>query len=83
MSNLDLDGLDELEDSEDEAVLEEYRKKRIAEMRATAEKSKFGIVREISAQDYVTEVNKAGSDIWVVLHLYKQGYVVKYLFKNM
>lgn len=73
LSNLDLDELDELEDSEDEAVLEEYRKKRIAEMKALSEKSKFGIVKEISGQDYVTEVNKAGADIWVVLHLYKQG----------
>ncbi|EFA00689.1 viral IAP-associated factor homolog [Tribolium castaneum] len=72
-SKLDLDELDELEDSEDEAVLLEYRNKRIAEMRALAEKAKFGSVGEISAQDYVQEVNKAGTGIWVVLHLYKQG----------
>lgn len=73
LSQLDLDGLDELEDSEDEAIIEEYRKKRIAEIRRLAEKPKFGIVREISGQDYVQEVNKAGEDIWVVIHLYKQG----------
>lgn len=36
--------------------------------------SRFGDVREISAQDYVDEVNKAGKGIWVVLHLYKSGY---------
>jgi len=70
-----LDELDELEDSEDEAVLLEYRQKRIAEIKALADRSKFGYVGEISAQDYVGEVNKAGKDIWVVLHLYKQGYV--------
>ncbi len=69
LSELDLDGLDELEDSEDEAVLLEYRNRRIAEMRAMAEKSKFGFVREISGQDYVEEVNKAGEGIYVVLHL--------------
>lgn len=68
-----MDGLDELEDSEDEAVLLEYRNRRIAEMRALAEKQKFGYVREISGQDYVEEVNRAGEGIWVVLHLYKQG----------
>ena len=34
---------------------------------------RFGDVREISAVDYVTEVNKAGEDVYVVLHLYKQG----------
>lgn len=68
-----MDELDELEDSEDEAVLQEYRNKRIAEMKALAEKQKFGTVREISGQDYVDEVNKAGEGIYVVLHLYKQG----------
>ncbi|XP_031628157.1 viral IAP-associated factor homolog [Contarinia nasturtii] len=73
MDDMDLDELDELEDSEDEAILLEYRNKRIAEMKALAEKSKFGTVREISGQDYVDEVNKAGDGIHVVLHLYKQG----------
>ncbi|CAK1547520.1 unnamed protein product [Leptosia nina] len=73
LSELDLDGLDELEDSEDEAVIEEYRQKRIAELKRLAEKTKFCDVKEISGQDYVQEVNKAGEGIWVVIHLYKQG----------
>ena len=34
---------------------------------------RYGDVREISAQDYVAEVNKAGDGVFVVLHLYKQG----------
>ncbi|XP_051156151.1 viral IAP-associated factor homolog [Leptopilina boulardi] len=68
-----LDELDELEDEEDERVLQEYRRKRIAEMQELANKSKYGEVREISAQDYVQEVNKAGENICVVLHLYKSG----------
>lgn len=29
---------------------------------------------EITAVDYVKEVNQAGEGVWVVLHLYKQGY---------
>ena len=33
----------------------------------------YGSVREITAVDYVQEVNKAGEDVFVVLHLYKQG----------
>ena len=33
---------------------------------------RFGSVREITAVDYVQEVNKAGEDIFVVLHLYRQ-----------
>ena len=76
ITNLDdktLDELDELEDEEDEKVLLEYRRKRIAEMQALASKAKYGDVREISAQDYVQEINKAGEDINVVLHLYKSG----------
>ncbi|CAD6229930.1 GSCOCG00006647001-RA-CDS [Cotesia congregata] len=68
-----LDELDELEDEEDEKVLEEYRRKRFAEMKALVSKSKYGDVKEISAQDYVAEVNNAGEDVWVVLHLYKSG----------
>lgn len=62
-----------MEDSEDEVVLLEYRNKRIAELKLLAEKQKFGTVREISGQDYIDEVNKAGEGIYVVLHLYKQG----------
>lgn len=73
ISKMDLDELDELEDSEDESVLLEYRKKRIAEMQAFARKAKFGSVLEISGQDYVEEVTKAGSGIYVVLHLYSRG----------
>jgi hypothetical protein len=73
LEKLDLDELDELEDSEDEAILMEYRNKRIAEMRELAQKAKFGSVREITGEEYVNEVNKAGEDIWVVLHLYARG----------
>lgn len=42
-------------------------------MKEHALKSKFGEVLEITAQDYVEEVNKAGADVWVVLHLYERG----------
>ena len=34
---------------------------------------RYGSVREITAVDYVQEVNKAGDDVFVILHLYKQG----------
>ncbi|XP_033333851.1 viral IAP-associated factor [Megalopta genalis] len=73
LENKTLDELDELEDEEDEKVLLEYRRKRIAEMKQLANKAKYGEVKEISGQDYVQEVNNAGEDIWVVLHLYKNG----------
>uniref|UniRef100_A0A0P4WGB6 Phosducin domain-containing protein n=1 Tax=Scylla olivacea TaxID=85551 RepID=A0A0P4WGB6_SCYOL len=73
LGKLNLEELDELEDDEDEAILLEYRKKRLAEMKAEIEASKFGEVLEITAQDYVEKVNKAGPGVWVFLHLYKQG----------
>lgn len=49
------------------------RKQRIVEWKATQMKNVFGEVVEISGQDYIKEVNKAGDGIWVVLSLYKQG----------
>lgn len=68
-----LDELDEFEDEEEERILEQYRRARMAEIKALQCKSNFGDVRDISADDYVGQVNKAGEGIWVVLHLYKQG----------
>lgn len=73
MADMDLDELDELEDDEEEAILLQMRNQRIAEMKARQAKKQFGSVREITAVDYVQEVNKAGEDIFVVLHLYRQG----------
>ena len=52
-----------------------HRAKRIAEMKAAAALAKFGTVLEITAPEYVQEVNNAGDGVNVVLHLYKQGLV--------
>ncbi|CAM9526988.1 unnamed protein product [Lampetra fluviatilis] len=74
--DMTIDEFDELEDElneEDERVIEMYRQKRLAEWKAQQIKNKFGDVLEISGQDYVHEVTKADPDIFVVLHLYKQG----------
>eukprot|EP00058_Branchiostoma_floridae_P016903 XP_002602391.1 hypothetical protein BRAFLDRAFT_259621 [Branchiostoma floridae] len=73
VEDMTLEELEEQEDEEDERVIEAYRRQRIAEMMAAAAKSKFGEVREISANDWVDQVNKAGDGVWVILHLYKQG----------
>ena len=50
-----------------------FRRQRLAELKAAQEKARYGDVREISKDEYVREVNKAGDDVWVVLHIYKQG----------
>lgn len=54
-----------------------YRQQRMAEILAIQQKAKFGSVKEISAVDYVDEVNKAGEGVWVLLHLYKTGQVLQ------
>ena len=77
---MNLDELDELEDDLDEKVFEQYRQKRLAELRANVKASRYGEVLEITAQEYVQEVNKAGEGVWVVLHLYKQGSVLSSLY---
>lgn len=50
-----------------------FRRKRLQEIKEKATRARFGEVIEISAVDYVKEVNNAGDDIWVVLFLYKSG----------
>lgn len=42
-------------------------------MMAAQQNAKFSDVLEISREDYVREVNKAGEGVWVVLHVYKPG----------
>lgn len=69
-----LDELDELEDIEDERVLEEYRKKRIAEMKQQAARERFGGLSTISEPEYKQEVTDAPKDLWVVVFLNKPGY---------
>ena len=45
----------------------------VAQMKQYLQAARFGEMMEITAVDYVQEVNKAGKDIWVVLHLYETG----------
>eukprot|EP01137_Pigoraptor_chileana_P025479 Opistho-2@95037 len=73
LEDMDLDELDELEDEEDERVLAQYRAKRLQEMKAFQHRARFGDLVQISAHEFVAEVNKAGEGVWVVLHLYKDG----------
>ena len=52
------------------------------ELRLTVSKPRFGEVEEITGQDFVDKVTKAGDGIWVVLHLYKPGIVLCSLINN-
>ncbi|XP_048389254.1 phosducin-like protein 3 [Stegostoma tigrinum] len=74
--DMTLEELEENEDEfneEDERAIEMYRQQRLAEWKANQMKMMFGEILEISGTDYVQEVTKAGKDVWVILHLYKQG----------
>lgn len=75
VTEMSLEELNEKEDEDwdDDGLLEKIRRQRIAEMQAKQQRAKYGDVREISAIDYVDQVNKAGEGIWVILHLYKSG----------
>ncbi|EGD76790.1 hypothetical protein PTSG_08141 [Salpingoeca rosetta] len=71
MEDMSLEELNEVEDDEDERVWLEYRAKRLAELKERQKKARFGSIKEISAEEYRSEVNDAGEGIWVILHLYK------------
>lgn len=66
------EGLEDLEDEyADDRFLEEYRQKRLQEMRARAGVKEFGTVGFISGSEFVKEVTNAGEGIRVVVVLYK------------
>ncbi|KAI8064603.1 thioredoxin-like protein [Gongronella butleri] len=73
LDNKTLDELDELEDEEDDRIIEEYRRKRLQEMHASAAKEKYGDVTQISKPDFVKEVSEASKDCYVVVHLYQDS----------
>ncbi|KAH9513683.1 Phosducin-like protein 3 [Bulinus truncatus] len=85
LDELTLDELNEKEDDideEDERIFEEYRRQRLAELKAAQANARFGEVVEISKADYVSQVNNAGEGIWVVLHIYKDGIPICKLVNN-
>lgn len=65
----ELDELDALEDEEDEAFLEQYRRKRMQELNTLTKKSIHGTVYPISKPDYAREVTEASSNGPVFVNL--------------
>lgn len=63
LEDKDLSDLEELEDDEDEAFLEMYKRKRLAELQSLQSRAKFGDVYHINKPEYskeVTEASKGG-----------------------
>ncbi len=75
----DIDELDEdLEeaDSDEERILEQYRERRIMQMKAEALIPRFGPgVRFVPAIDWKREVTEAGESVFVVVHLVSIAFV--------
>lgn len=65
----DLDELAELEDDEDDAFLEEYRKKRLQELSEINKASVYNSVYHIQKPDYATDVTEESNKAYVVVLL--------------
>jgi len=76
-----LEELKEFEDDLDDDFLEEYRKKKLEEMKAAQKSDKYGKLMEISKEDYIAEVTNAPKDVYVVISLY-QDYIKESLLVN-
>lgn len=74
LESKDLDELDELEDEEDEAFLNEYKFKRLAELKKLSERKKFGTVFHINKPEYEKEVTLASNENQpVIVHMSLQS----------
>jgi len=69
------DELDELEEDlyDDSRALDDFRAKRIAEMKAASLQNRFGSYDEISKDEYIREVTECSKSCWVVIHLYQDS----------
>ncbi|MCJ1413842.1 hypothetical protein MMC32_000167 [Xylographa parallela] len=65
----DLDELDVLEDDEDEAFLEKYRKQRVAELSTITKASIYNQVYPLQKPDYARNVTEASRKAYVFVHL--------------
>ncbi|GAB9471402.1 Phosducin-like protein [Globisporangium polare] len=66
-----LDELDEMEDDyDDDSELQRIRERRIAEMRAMMERSKFGDVQPIAKDEWTREVTDCSKENWVIAYLW-------------
>jgi hypothetical protein len=69
LEDKDLDELHDLEDEEDEAFLEKYRKQRLAELSTLQKSSVHGQVYPLQKPDYARDVTEASAKCFVLVHL--------------
>jgi hypothetical protein len=56
-------------------MLEEYRQKRLNEMKEEIFRARFGDVNEITKDEWVKQVTEASRSCWVVVHLYQDSVI--------
>ncbi|CAI6007771.1 unnamed protein product [Closterium sp. NIES-65] len=77
------DELDDLEDDvDDDRFMEEYRRRRVAELRAAAARPRYGGVERITGPDFVREVTEASQSVWVVVHLFRDSVAACSIISN-
>lgn len=67
--------LEEAEESSefaDSRILDSYRAKRLAEMKAATARNRFGELLPLSRADFVAEVTEASKSAWVVVFLHQE-----------
>jgi len=53
--------------------LHEYRQRRIEELKRKRYQERFGDVRDIARDEWISEVTEGSSTCWVVVHLYQDS----------
>ena len=67
---------EEFKDEEEEAVFEEYRQKRLQELRQQQKSERFGSIFHIDAAQFVREVTEASAEHSVIVHMFKPGHEI-------
>lgn len=67
------DNEDDDDDEDDDEFMQAFRTKRLQEMKVLTQLPKFGQMKEISQNDFLTEIEEEDSRIYVIVHLYENG----------
>ena len=59
----------------DTRALDEYRQRRLEELKAAQAQNRFGAVVEITKADWVRDVTECSQSCWVAVHLYQDSVV--------
>lgn len=78
--------LQDADDDDEDAFMRDYRAKRLKELKEqslAAAAPSFGTVRDITAADFLSEVDGEDARVWVVVHLYEPALQVCVRMNNL